>query len=225
MKKILAIMVAVMALATACSPYHPWDVENFQLGAITKSVELGSGLGTCEFDVVTTVDYEVVIVEGTEWLTFADAEGTTKMCTPNDTKLMFDVAGNLAGKRMAVIELRHSSRVDVLKVKQNGVYSDFLTFNNEDMLGYFGTNAESRIEFDGQSYVIRLETTANDHDIKMELVGDDMIKNFRVENKVLYFDVDENVTGQPRIVDATFYYVNGWKERVAVTVRIRQSYN
>ena len=225
MKKILAITAAVMAFAVSCSPYYPWEVEDIQLGATVKSVELGSGLSTCEFDVITNVDYEVVIVEGGEWLSFVDAEGVTKQCTANDTKLMFDVAGNLVGKRMGIVELRHDARVDVLKIKQEGAYPDFLEMHAGDKLAYFGSNNESRIESQGKSYVVRLETSANDHDIKMELVGNDMVRNFRVENHVLYFDVDENTTGQPRIVDATFYIVNGWEERVSFSVRIRQSYN
>lgn len=225
MKKILAITAAVMALAVSCSPYYPWDVEDIQLGATTKSVELGSGLGTCEFDVISNVDYEVAIVKGAEWLSFVDAEGDTKQCTVNDTKLMFDVAGNLSGKRMAIVELRHDARVDQLKIKQNGVYDDFLVMHSDDALKYFGANMESRIDHMATSYVVRLETSANDHDVKMELIGDEMVHNFRVENHVLYFDVDANTTGQPRIVDATFYLVNGWDERVSFTVRIRQSYN
>ncbi|MBQ1224382.1 MAG: hypothetical protein IIX82_00295 [Alistipes sp.] len=225
MKKILAITAAVMAFAVACSPYYPWEVEDIQLGATTKSVELGSGLGTCEFDIISNVDYEVAIVRGAEWLSFVDAEGTTKQCTVDDTKLMLDVAGNLVGKRMAIVELRHGARVDQLKIKQTGVYEDFLVMHSGDALKYFGSNNESRIEKGATSYVVRLETTANDQDIKMELIGDEMVHNFRVENHVLYFDVDANVTGQPRIVDATFYIMNGWDERVSFTVRIRQSYN
>lgn len=225
MKKILAILSVVVAFAVSCSPYHPWDVENFQLGALQKSVEIGSGLSTCEFDIISNVDYEVAIVEGIDWLSFVDTEGSIKQCTVNDTKLMLDVAGNLVGKRLGIVELRHGTRVDVLQIKQEGAYSDFLKMHPDDEKKYFGTTSESRIDFLGSSYVLRLDTTVNDHDIKMELIGDDMIKNFRVENHIIYFDVDENVVGQPRIVDATFYFENGWKEREGFSVRIRQSYN
>lgn len=225
MKKILAILTVVVAFAVSCSPYHPWEVENFQLGALEKEVEVEYGLGTCEFNVIANVEYDVVIIEGAEWVSFKDTKETIKHCTVEDTKIVFDVAGNLAGKRMAIVELRHGSRIDVLKIKQQGVYEDFLKFHESDMAAYFGTTAESRIKAEGETYAIRLHTTANDHEIKAELIGDDMIENLRVENHVLYFDVYENETGQPRIVDATFYFENGWKERVAVTVRVRQSFN
>lgn len=225
MKKILAITVVMSAFAISCSPYYPWDVEDIGLGAATKVIECSHGVSSRDLDVISNVDYEASIIEGTEWISFADTDEKTKSCSVETTKLSFDIAANRMGKRLGRVVLSHGTRQDTIKVKQQGVREDLLAFNTTDQSHNLDANNVAFVPREGKSFVFRLETTALDHEIKMEAIGRDMITDFKVENHVLYFTVTENLSGQPRIVDLNFYFIDGWEERVQVSCRMRQEYN
>ena len=226
MKKILIVIVAMAGFAVSCSPYYPWDVEDVGLGATTKVIECSNGASSRDLDIVSNVDYTAAIIEGGEWISFADTDAKTKECAVDVTKLSFDIAANRMGKRLGRLLLSHGARRDTIKIKQTGAYEEHLAFNAVDAAAQLDASNIAKIQRTPKDFSFRLETTALDHEIKMEAIGrNEMIENFKVENHVLTFSVNENFAGQPRIVDLNFYFINGWEERVQISCRIRQSYN
>ena len=100
MKKIFGIVVAVSAFLASCSsPYYPEYVPVVSLGANTSALVCESVEGSSSLNVISNVEYTATIISGTEWLSFADAEGDVRVGNGN-TVLVFNHLKNNHVKRV-----------------------------------------------------------------------------------------------------------------------------
>ena len=126
MKKIFVIILAVSAFMASCSsPYYPEYVRVVSLGANTSSLMCENTEGEVELSVLSNVEYTATLISGSEWLSFKDTEGVTRIGNGNSI-IEFVHKQNNNGKRVARLVLSADARRDTVKIKQYGRFEDFL---------------------------------------------------------------------------------------------------
>lgn len=228
MKKILGIIFAISALFASCtSPYYPEYRDVIALGANTDAVVCGSGESQCSFNVISNVEYEARIISGSEWLSFADTDALSRTGSGNGVLTFHHIANN-NNKRVAEVKLSSGSREFVVKIKQEGFEPDHLSFDTTDELWarYFilENNTRMSIPEEGADYSLRLSTSCLDHEISFWTDYPKAVVDFKVENKYVYFHVNDNTEGQPRIISAELSYIDGWGDKKVLSFSIRQDF-
>ena len=227
MKKIfVTISTLVAALFVSCSsPYYPEYVPIVSLAANTSDLVCESDENQCSLTVTSNVEYEATIVSGMEWLSFADTDALSRKGKGNDV-LVFNYLANNNDKRVAILTLQSGSRVQTIKIKQKGSFEDFLQLDVTDKVyqQLFTLNDNTRMVASNlaRDYVLRLDTSCLDHEISFATDYPKAIVDFKVENGYLYFHINDNDENQPRIMEVTLSYVDGWGDKKDMTFSIKQ---
>lgn len=227
MKKIFGIVVAVSAFLASCSsPYYPEYVPVVALGASTSNLICEGDEGTASLNIISNVEYTATIISGDEWLSFADTESLTRVGNGN-TVLVFKHRANNNDKRVARMVLAAESRRDTVKIKQKSSFEDYLTIHPEDITAYLTLENGTRMSIPeaGGVYELRLRTSCLDYQLSCSTDRTDAIVDFKVENGVLSFRVKENIDSQPRIMNITLSYVDGWDDVCTYSFSIKQQFD
>lgn len=228
MKKIFVTILALSALFVSCSaPYYPEYVPIISLGAHTSDLVCESDENQCSLNVISNVEYEATIVSGMEWLSFADTDAVSRKGSGNDV-LVFNHLANKHSKRVAILSLQSGSRLQTIKIKQKGNFEDFLGLDttDEEYVRLFTLEGNTRMSAsaDAGDYSLRLDTSCLDHEISFATNFPKAIVDFKVENGYLSFHINENDEKQPRIMDITLSYLDGWKDVNTFTFTVEQAY-
>lgn len=198
------------------------------LGASTSNLICENTDGSCELNVISNVEYTATIVSGHEWLCFANTSALTYTGNGNGT-LVFNHRANNNNKRVARLVLEAKNRVVEVKIKQKGVFEDYLEIHPDDIESFGFTNGTDGYCLDipkvGGEYAIRLSTTCLDNQISCWCDNSDAVVDFEIMNSVLYFSVKENLDGQPRILHIELSYIDGWDDKVTYKFSIRQNFD
>lgn len=226
MKKIFVTILALAALFVSCSsPYYPEYVPVVSLGAHTDNLVCESDENQCSLNVISNVEYEATIVSGMEWLSFADTKSLSRKGSGNGV-LVFKHLANNNDKRVAILTLQSGSRLQTVKIKQKGYFEDFLRLDVTDEVykKLFTLNDNTRMLADNlaRDYALRLDTSCQDHEISFATDYPKAIVDFKVENGYFYFHINDNDENQPRIMEVTLSYVDGWKDVKTFTFTIKQ---
>ncbi len=226
MKKIYVTILALSALFVSCSsPYYPEYIPIISLGAHTSDLVCESDENQCSLNVISNVEYEATITSGGEWLTFADTDALSRKGKGNGV-LVFNHLANKNDKRVAVLTLQSGSRSQTVKIKQKGYFEDFLRLDvtDEEYKHLFAEadNGRMRAENKAKDYSLRLETSCQDHEISFATDYPKAIVDFRVDNGYFHFHINDNDENQPRIMEITLSYVDGWDDVKSFTFSIKQ---
>ncbi len=225
MKKIFVMILAVAALASCSSPYYPEYRPVVSLGASTSNVVLENTEDFCKLSIISNVEYDATIISGSEWLSFADTEGTVRVGDCNEA-VEFKHLQNNNNKRVAYLVLSAGERRDTIKFKQKGRFEDYLTVHDDDKeLFSMENGTRMPIGWEGGEVSFRLRTSCLDHELSAWSADPTIVNGFRFENGVCTFQVASNDELQPRIVIFRISYVDGWDDVQTLQLSIRQEYN
>ena len=165
MKKIFVAILAVAALASCSSPYYPEYRPIVSLGAETSNLVVENTEDICRLAIISNVEYNATIISGSEWLSFADTEGTVRIGSGNEA-VEFKHLANLNEKRVARLVLSADTRRDTIKIKQKGRTEDFIEIHDSDK-GLFEMENGTRmpIGWEGGEVSFRLRTSCMDHQL------------------------------------------------------------
>lgn len=225
MKKIFVTILAVAALASCSSPYYPEYRPVVSLGAETSSLVCENTEDFCRLAVIANIEYEATIISGSEWLSFADTEGTVRPGKGNEA-IEFKHLQNNNDKRVARLVLSSHSRRDTIKIKQKGRFEDYLAIHDDDKeLFSMDNGTRMPVEWEGGEISFRLRTTCLDHELSGWSSDKTIVNGFKFQNGVCSFFVAANDEQQPRIVTFRISYVDGWEDEKFLELTIRQGYN
>lgn len=226
MRKITLLIAAVSALMASCStPYYPEYVPVISLGASTNNLICESEDGVTSLNVLANTNYTATLVSGHDWLRFADEESFVREGTGNGA-IEFVHKANNHDKRVATLILAVGDYQREIKIKQKGQFEDYLAFHPDDVEKYLTTaeNTRMHISVVGGDFKLRLRTSCLDHQITCVTDHATAISDWKVDNKVFYFTVAENNEGQPRIINLTLSYVDGWGDTKELMFSINQRF-
>lgn len=226
MKKIFVIILAVSAFMASCSsPYYPEYVRVVSLGANTSSLMCENTEGEVELSVLSNVEYTATLISGSEWLSFKDTEGVTRIGNGNSI-IEFVHKQNNNGKRVARLVLSADARRDTVKIKQYGRFEDFLEIHPDDKEKFTLENGTRiPVGFEGGEIAIRLQTSCLDHELSAWSSDSSIVSGFKFENGIMTFQVAANSELQPRIVTIQISYIDGWEDKRVLEISIRQNYD
>lgn len=225
MKKIFVMILAVAALASCSSPYYPEYRPIVSLGASTSNVVLENTEDFCKLSIISNVEYDATIISGSEWLSFADTEGTVRVGNRNEA-VEFKHLQNNNNKRVAYLVLSAGERRDTIRFKQKGRFEDYLTVHDDDKeLFSMEKGTRMPIGWEGGEVSFRLRTSCLDHELSAWSADPTIVNGFKFENGVCTFQVAANDELQPRIVLFRILYVDGWDDVQTLQLSIRQEYN
>ncbi|MBO5961723.1 MAG: lipoprotein [Alistipes sp.] len=225
MKKIFVTILAVAALASCSSPYYPEYRPVVSLGAETSSLVCENTEDFCRLAVIANIEYEATIISGSEWLSFADTEGTVRPGKGNEA-IEFKHLQNNNDKRVARLVLSSYSRRDTIKIKQKGRFEDYLAIHDDDKEHFSMDNGTRMpVEWEGGEISFRLRTSCLDHELSGWSSDKTILNGFKFQNGVCSFFVAANDEQQPRIVTFRISYVDGWEDEKFMELTIRQGYN
>ena len=225
MKKIFVAILAVAALASCSSPYYPEYRPIVSLGAETSNLVVENTEDICRLAIISNVEYNATIISGSEWLSFADTEGTVRIGSGNEA-VEFKHLANLNEKRVARLVLSADTRRDTIKIKQKGRTEDFIEIHDSDK-GLFEMENGTRmpIGWEGGEVSFRLRTSCMDHQLSAWSADETIVNGFKFENGLCTFFVSANDELQPRIVLFQISYIDGWGDKRVLELSIRQAYN
>ena len=225
MKKIIVTILAVAALASCSSPYYPEYRPVVSLGAETSSLVCENTEDYCKLAVIANLEYTATIISGSEWLSFADTEGTVRVGKGNEA-IEFKHLQNNNDKRVARLVLAAESRRDTIKIKQKGRFEDYLAIHDDDkVLFSMEDGTRMPVEWEGGEISFRLRTSCMDHELYGWSSDKTVVNGFKFQNGVCSFFVAANDEQQPRIVTFQISYVDGWEDVKTLELTIRQGYN
>lgn len=224
MKKILFFLFS--ALVVSCtSPYYPEYVPVVSLASTTDAVVCENSEGRFRLNILSNVDYTATLRTGSDWLRFADTDDIVRQGSGNDIVEFVHHANN-HDKRVAELVLSAKGVDRVVKIKQKGVVEDFIEFHPEDKVNIFTEENNTRMicSKEKRDVEVRLRTSCLDHEISCRCDYTNAISSFEIKNKVLKFTLNENNEGQPRIIDVTLSYVDGWGDTKSLVFSIKQTH-
>ncbi|MBE6212314.1 MAG: hypothetical protein E7129_04155 [Rikenellaceae bacterium] len=225
MKKIFVTILAVAALASCSSPYYPEYRPIVSLGAETSNLVVENTEDICRLAIISNVEYNATIISGSEWLSFADTEGTVRIGSGNEA-VEFKHLANLNEKRVARLVLSADTRRDTIKIKQKGRTEDFIEIHNNDKeLFSMENGTRMPIGWEGGEVSFRLRTSCMDHQLSAWSADETIVNGFKFENGLCTFFVSANDELQPRIVLFQISYIDGWGDKRVLELSIRQAYN
>ena len=226
MKKIFGFILAASAFLASCSsPYYPEYHRVVALGAETSNLVVENTEDFCKLSIISNVEYDATIISGSEWLSFADTEGTVRSSKGNGV-IEFKHMQNNNQKRVARLVLSADARRDTVKIKQKGRYEDFLYIHDDDKeLFSMENGTRMPVAWEGGEISFRLRTTCLDHQLSGWSSDKTIVNGFKFENGVCSFFVAANDELQPRIVTINISYVDGWEDTKTLALSIRQNYN
>ena len=230
MKKIFVIILSVMALASCSSPYYPEYRPVIALGAETSGLVCENTEDNVELRVISNVSYDAVLISGTEWLKFVDADGEvlsdTSIPGSGNTALKFKHLQNNNEKRVAHLVLCADTRRDTVKIKQKGRYEDYLDIHEDDKdLFSMENGTRMPVKWEGGEVSFRLRTSCMDHQLSAWTSDKTIVSGFKFQNGLFSFFVGSNDEQQPRVATIRISYVDGWEDTKTLEVSIRQEYN
>ena len=225
MKKIFVTILAVAALASCSSPYYPEYRPIVSLGAETSNLVVENTEDICRLAIISNVEYNATIISGSEWLSFADTEGTVRIGSGNEA-VEFKHLANLNEKRVARLVLSADTRRDTIKIKQKGRTEDFIEIHDSDKeLFSMEDGTRMPIGWEGGEVSFRLRTSCMDHQLSAWSADETIVNGFKFENGLCTFFVSANDELQPRIVLFQISYIDGWGDKRVLELSIRQAYN
>jgi hypothetical protein len=225
MKKIFVIILSISACLASCtSPYYPEYRPIVALGAETSNLEVENTEDVCKLTIISNVEYDATIISGSEWLSFADTEGTVRNGYGNEV-IEFKHFANMNEKRVARLVLASGTRRDTVKIKQKGRFEDYLAIHDEETQFSMEDGKCMPVGYEGGEQSFRLRTSCQDYELCAWTSDATVVNSFRFENGVCYFNVTENNVLQPRIVHFQIYYIDGWGDKQILELSIRQNYN
>lgn len=225
MKKIFVTILAVAALASCSSPYYPEYRPIVSLGAETSNLVVENTEDICRLAIISNVEYNATIISGSEWLSFADTEGTVRIGSGNEA-VEFKHLANLNEKRVARLVLSADTRRDTIKIKQKGRTEDFIEIHDNDKeLFSMENGTRMPIGWEGGEVSFRLRTSCMDHQLSAWSADETIVNGFKFENGLCTFFVSANDELQPRIVLFQISYIDGWGDKRVLELSIRQAYN
>lgn len=225
MKKIFVAILAVAALASCSSPYYPEYRPIVSLGAETSNLVVENTEDICRLAIISNVEYNATIISGSEWLSFADTEGTVRIGSGNEA-VEFKHLANLNEKRVARLVLSADTRRDTIKIKQKGRTEDFIEIHDSDKeLFSMENGTRMPIGWEGGEVSFRLRTSCMDHQLSAWSADETIVNGFKFENGLCTFFVSANDELQPRIVLFQISYIDGWGDKRVLELSIRQAYN
>ena len=226
MKKIFVMILAVSAYLASCtSPYYPEYHPIIALGAETSNVVLESDENFCKLAIISNVEYDATIISGSEWLSFADTEGTVRVGSGNE-HVEFKHLQNNNNKRVARLVLSAGARRDTINFKQKGRFEDYLAIHDDDKVLFSMENGTRMpVSWEGGEISFRLRTSCMDHELSAWTSDKTVVNGFKFENGVCTFNVAVNDELQPRIIPFRILYVDGWGDTRTLELSIRQEYN
>ena len=225
MKKIFVAILAVAALASCSSPYYPEYRPIVSLGAETSNLVVENTEDIRRLAIISNVEYNATIISGSEWLSFADTEGTVRIGSGNEA-VEFKHLANLNEKRVARLVLSADTRRDTIKIKQKGRTEDFIEIHDSDKeLFSMENGTRMPIGWEGGEVSFRLRTSCMDHQLSAWSADETIVNGFKFENGLCTFFVSANDELQPRIVLFQISYIDGWGDKRVLELSIRQAYN
>ena len=225
MKKIFVTILAVAALASCSSPYYPEYHSIVSLGAETSNLIVENTEDFCKLAIISNVEYDATIISGSEWLSFADTEGTLRKGYGSES-VVFKHFANQNEKRVARLVLASGARRDTIRIKQKGRFEDYLEIHEDDKeLFSMDNGTRMPVEWEGGEYSFRLHKTCLDHELFAWTPDSSVINGFKFTNGLCTFNVTPNDELQPRIVTFQISYIDGWDDKRTLELSIRQGYN
>lgn len=226
MKKIFVVILSVSACLASCtSPYYPEYRPIVALGAETSNLVVENTEDVCKLAIISNVEYNATIISGSEWLSFADTEGTVRTGYGNEA-VMFKHMQNNNEKRVARLVLASGARRDTIRIKQKGRFEDYIELHEEALLQFtMEDGTRLPVKWEGGEQSFRLRTSCQDHELFAWSADETVVNSFKFENGVCTFNVTENDVLQPRIVLFQIYYIDGWGDKQVLELSIRQEYN
>lgn len=224
MKKILFFLISAFAVSCT-SPYYPEYVPVVSLGTTTDALICENGEGTARLSILSNVPYTATLRTGSDWLSFSDTDEPFRSGTGSEV-VEFVHRANNHDKRVAELVLTAEGVERVVKIKQKGCFDDFIEFapdtkeilTEEDNTRMLCTKEQRDVE-------LRLRTSCLDHEISCRCDYANAISSFEIKNSVLRFTLNENNEGQPRIIDVTISYVDGWGDTQSLHFSIKQTHH
>ena len=226
MRKISLLIAAVSALMISCSsPYYPEYVPVISLGASTNNLICEKEEGIASLSVLSNTDYTATLVSGNDWVRFAEEDPAVRNGHGNDV-LEFVINANNHDKRVAELVLAVGDYKKSIKIKQKGCFDDYLDIHPDDKANKLTlmNNTRMQVSVKGGDFKLRLYTSCLDQQLKVSVDHDTAVSSSSIENKTLHFTISENEEGQPRIVNITLSYVDGWGDTQSLTFSFTQGY-
>ncbi len=225
MRKISFLIAAVSAFMISCSsPYYPEYVPVVSLGASTAELICEREEGIASLNILANTEYTATLDSDQGWLRFADEESFVRHGKGNGD-IQFVHSANNHDKRVATLVLAVGDYTRTIKIKQKGFFEDYLEIDAEDVESMLNGSDNSMVaSVVGGEFKLRLKTSCLDHQIQCTTDHNSAISSWKVENKDFYFTLAENDEGQPRIINVTLSYVDGWGDTKKLTFIIRQGF-
>lgn len=213
MRQLCILLPAVLTAAAACSGYGPEEVEIIKLGGRPKALTIEASASACCFDIISNVPYEARIIQGGNWLSFAD--GGDKAIGEGNGMLELEANANTGIKRTAKIVLSYSTRSDTLRVYQSCLEE----FEEKVEL----SSTACTIAPEGGSVELAVTSNVLPH-LLVARAYSDRILDLKFEKGVLSFRVEENRSHNPLNSKVSLSFVNGWEQTQSADLTVYQNF-
>ena len=204
MRKNSIILFAVLSvLMTACWN-EPEFIDVIELGARNKVITLETHeYGDSTFHLISNVDYKLEVDAANDWLMIDEASADY---------IKFSYPANNGFKRSVRLVLSYMTRTDTLRVLQPGLYQERISFS------------ESLVDVpsEGGTYSVDVLTNVQTRDLAFEVSNSKAIKNVSLADNRLWFTVPAATSRDTKVYTITVYAVDGWGERVAIELKVKQ---
>ena len=219
MRKIVLFSIAALLVLPSCSSRKEEIVRMISLGAREKSVECPVAYSACEFYVYadeyinsrdcTPIEYEAEILEEAAWLSFAD-NGLHLIGKTGSGPLRMSLDANTGVRRSARIVLRAENRTDTLRVKQEGVYREYVRLTGEYPV----------VPAEGGTYEALVQTNVLPSFLKIS--GSAGIDEWEMNHNIVTFVIGPSASRDRRNLTLSVSTVDGWGETVSGSVTLQQ---
>lgn len=204
MRKNSIILFAVLSvLMTACWN-EPEFIDVIELGARNKVITLETHeYGDSTFNLISNVDYKLEVDAENDWLNIDEAAADY---------IKFSYPANNGFKRSARLVLSYMTRTDTLRVLQPGLYQERISFS------------ESLVDVpsEGGTYSVDVLTNVQTRNLAFEVSSSKAIKNVSLADNRLWFTVPAATSRDTKVYTITVYAIDGWGERVASELKVKQ---
>ena len=202
----------LLCCTVSCTDYlNPEYRDIVALGATNKSVTIDCEPNTCMFRLTSNVDFDAVVVSGSEWLKFEENGADRLPCYASRKNIKLRATANHGFPRMGLVTLEADGRADTLFVKQEGLLEPFVRLQVTEL-----TAAP-----EGGTYRFVLETNLPARDIytQADMEG---IQSVQYEESTLTVVMSPNDGRNDRHIHLNVYSVTQWREKIGSVLNITQ---
>ena len=212
MKKKFLYFCLLLTGAVSCTDYlHPEYVDVVSLGATVKSNTLSRDANSSMFRMTSNVDFDAIIVQGSEWLRFEGNDGNRLHCPASTRTIRLRATANLGFPRMGLVTLEAGGRADTLYVKQEGTLQPFVLLRETSLTA----------SPDGGTYSFLVETNLPKRDIQT-FIDIEGIESARYEENLLTVVVSPNDGRNDRTFHLDIFCITQWRDKIGSTLTISQ---